>query len=74
MGVLRICPVNWTSTLFFLSFSLKTDLSCVCAQMYYRRDMYLYANERDVEYVKSLNAHGELYILFVIERNHVFKT
>lgn len=74
MDILSICPLKWASTLFSLSFSFEIDFSCMCAHMYYRRDMYLYTDERDVECVKSFNMYGEVYFLFIMEKNVSFKT
>lgn len=37
------------------------------AHMYYRRDMCLYTDERDIEYVKSFNVYGELCLFFTME-------
>lgn len=33
--------------------------------------LYLYINERDVEYVQSFNMHGELYLLFTMELKYL---
>lgn len=51
---------------FVQSFSFKINFYYMCAHMYYRRNMCLHTDERDVEDVILFNMYGKLYHLFIM--------
>lgn len=45
----------------------------MCAHMYYSTDMYLYTDERDIEYRKSFNMYGIVFLKTVCEQDPISK-